>query len=212
MSFFPKEFKDAISRLSSAEKDKLIFRLLKKDLHLANQLLFELISDDSKEDKRKEAKKDIERMIARVKMQLQYSTPGYLLMDMRDASGIINDHVGITKDKYGEVYLQIFVLKEFLQIYNDYFKDSPADKSCTLNIYLVAKVFKIMILLKKLHEDFLIDFVDDLEKTGRLFSNIPSLMKVAIHNDLDINWLINNEIPDDIAIIEKDLRQRGYLK
>jgi hypothetical protein len=209
---FEKEFKEAISRLPSAEKDKLIFRLLKKDLHLANQLLFELLSDDSKEDRRKKAKKDIENRIADVKKHLQYFTPGILLMEMRNTSGIINDHVKITKDKYGEICLQIFVLKEFLQLYNKHFKNSPKEKSYTLNLYLVAKVFKILILLKKQHEDLWTDFVDDLEETGHLFSDNPVLMNVAKHNGLNINWLITNEIPDNIAEIEKDLRQRGYLK
>ncbi|MCL1932475.1 MAG: hypothetical protein FWF53_01480 [Candidatus Azobacteroides sp.] len=209
---FDREFKEAISRLPSAEKDKLIFRLLKKDLHLANRLLFELTADDSKEDKRKEAKKSIENMVSHSRHHIQYSTPGILMMEMRDASGIVNDHVGITKDKYGEVFLQIFVMKEYLQIYNNCFKDFPKEKAHSMNVYLVAKTFKIMVLLKKMHEDLLIDFADDLKKIGHLFSSNPGLMKEAEYNGLNINWLIKYEIPNDIAAIEKDLRQRGYLK
>ena len=42
MKFSP-EFKAAISDLPSAEKDKLIFRLLKKDENLANRIYFELL-------------------------------------------------------------------------------------------------------------------------------------------------------------------------
>ena len=49
----PKELKEAITHLSSTEKDKLIFRLLKKDLALANRLLFELVSSETVEEKRK---------------------------------------------------------------------------------------------------------------------------------------------------------------
>jgi hypothetical protein len=209
---FPKEFKEAISRLHSAEKDKLIFRLLKHDLNLANRLHFELVSCDSKEDKRKQAKKEIEHRIEMSKRHAQYSTPGILMMYMREASGFINEHVQITKDKYGEIYLQIFLLKEFLEIYNKHLKKSTADKSHTLNVYCVSKAFKIMILLKKIHEDTWIDFADDLEETGRLFGDNPALMKTAIHNGLDVNWLIRNDIPENIAGIEKDLRLRGYLK
>ena len=37
---FSKEFKKAIQELSSTEKDKLIFRLLKRDLDLVNRLHF----------------------------------------------------------------------------------------------------------------------------------------------------------------------------
>jgi hypothetical protein len=207
-----REFKEAISRLPSVEKDKLIFRLLKKDLNLANQLLFELVSSDSKEDRRQKVKEQIVNMIAQIKQHCEYSTPGILLMEMRNINGMINEHVNITKDKYGEIYLQIFVLNEFLQIYNEYFKNSSPKQSYTLNIYCVAKAFKIMILLKKMHEDVMADFAGDLEKTGQLFGNNSGLMHTAIYNGLDVNWLIRNKIPDNIVEIEKDLRQNGYLK
>ncbi|MDR2146989.1 MAG: hypothetical protein LBE91_11070 [Tannerella sp.] len=207
-----KELKEAISQLHPEEKDKLIFRLLKKDVQLANQLYFELLANESREDRREKAQKKIEEWISVYKRSNHYSTPGILLMYMRDASGYVNEHVKTTKDKYGEVYLQIFVLKKFLQIYNELFLNASPDRSYTLNIYMTAKTFKIMVLLKKMHEDYLIDFVDDLEAAGRLFGQNPSLMKVAIRNGLDVNWLINGDIPDNIAEIEKDLRQRGYLK
>jgi len=59
----PKELKEAISKLTSKDKDKLIFRLLKKDLVLANQLLFELVSDENVEEKRAQVKKNSYRTI-----------------------------------------------------------------------------------------------------------------------------------------------------
>ena len=207
-----KEFKEAVSRLPSTEKDKLIFRLLKKDLALASRLHFELVSCDSKEERRKQAKKDIENWVDNSKSQCKYSSLGILLMEMRDASGIINQHVSTTKDKYGEVYLQIFLLKEYLKIYNDFFKDSSAKNSYTFNIYCIAKTFKIMVLLKKMHEDLQIDFEDGIAEAGCLLGDNPVLMNMAIKNGLDVNWLIRNQIPDNIDKIEKDLRQRGYLK
>ncbi|WP_282454602.1 hypothetical protein [Flavobacterium pygoscelis] len=40
---FSKEFKKALQELPSAEKDKLIFRLLKIGLDLTNRLYFELV-------------------------------------------------------------------------------------------------------------------------------------------------------------------------
>ena len=206
------KFKQAISQLPSDEKDKLIFRLLKKDTDLAERLYFELVSTDSKEDMREQAKKKIESWINTSKYHAKYSTTGMFLMEMRDASGIINQHVHTTTDKYGEVYLQLFLLKEFLKIYNEFFIDSSEKQSYKLNIYCIAKAFKIMVLLKKMHEDLQFDFADDLEETGRLFGDNPLLMNASIHNGLDVNWLIRNEIPDDIDKIEKDLRQRGYLK
>jgi hypothetical protein len=186
--------------------------LLKYDPDLANRLYFELVSCDSREDRRKQAKKEIEIHLNRVKYFAVYSTPGILMMEMRAASGVINDHVKTTRDKYGEVYLHVFLLNEYVKIYNEIFKNSSAEKTATLNLYCVARAFKIMILLKKLHEDDRFDFKDDLAETGRLFGDNPALMKTAIHHGLNVNWLIRSEIPEDIAVIEKDLRQRGYLK
>jgi hypothetical protein len=198
--------------LSSAEKDKLIFRLLKNDLYFANRLRFELMSDDSQEDRREQAKRKIESWIGNSRHHAEYSTPGILLREMRETSGVINDHAYITKDKYGEVYLQLFLLKEYLKIYNDFYINSSTEKSYTLNIYCISKAFKIMILLKKMHEDLQFDFADDIAEIGRLFGDNPMLMKTAIHNGLDVNWLIRNDIPENIDKIEKDLRKRGYLK
>jgi hypothetical protein len=209
---FDKEFKAAIGHLPSSEKDKLILRLLKKDLDLANQLYFELVSGDSKEERRKETLKNLQEMLNSIKKTDYYLSPGILMMYMRDTIGIINEHVKITKDKYGEVSLQIFVLKEFLKIHNTLFKDSSIEKSYTMNIYLIVKSFKIMVLLKKMHEDLLLDFTDDLAEIGLMFGDNHVLMNIAIKNGMDVNWLIGSKIPDNIAEIEKDLRQRGYLK
>ena len=51
MTFDP-EFKKALQLLPEKEKDKLILRLLKRDLQLANRLQFELVETDSVQDKR----------------------------------------------------------------------------------------------------------------------------------------------------------------
>ena len=48
---FENDFKKAIQNLPSQEKDKLILRLLKWDLALANRLYFELVDTDTAEDK-----------------------------------------------------------------------------------------------------------------------------------------------------------------
>ena len=52
---FSKEFKKAIQELPNTEKDKLIFRLLKRDLDLANRLHFELVDTETVEEKRRES-------------------------------------------------------------------------------------------------------------------------------------------------------------
>jgi hypothetical protein len=49
---YSKEFKAALSAFSNIEKDRLIFRLLRKDKLLSKKLYFELIDPETTDDKR----------------------------------------------------------------------------------------------------------------------------------------------------------------
>jgi len=194
--------------LPSKEKDKLIFRLLKKDVILANRLLFELVSSESVEEKREKVKQQLNNLIERA--SVHFLSPGYLLADVRGMSGIINEHVAVTKDKIGEIRLNLFILNEVLSRNNKAIYLAGYERSYTFYVATVAKIFKILLLLKKLHEDYLIDFEDDLKKLGVLVGNNPLLMKTATYNGLDVNWLIELNIPNDLEYIYKDLKNRGF--
>lgn len=206
----PKELKEAISKLSSADKDKLIFRLLKKDLVLASQLIFELVSDENVEEKRKQVKEQLTKRIELATIHF-YST-GYLQMDVRDMSGIINEHVSITKDKYGEAYLNLWMITEVLERNNEKILSVSIGKAEKFCVAVISRTFKILLLINKLHEDYRVEFEDDLMKLGKLIGENKYLMKFAIFNGLDVNWLFNAEIPENIEQIHKDLRDRGYLR
>jgi len=206
----PKELKDAISQLSSKDKDKLIFRLLKKDLVLANQLLFELVSNENVEEKRAQVKKQLSNLIELA--TFRFHSPGWLNMDVREMSGIINEHVTITKDKYGEAYLNLWMITEILERNKEKILSASIGKSEKFCVAVIARVFKILLLIKKLHEDYRVEFEDDLTKLGRLIGENKYLMKFAIYNGLDVNWLIQVEIPENLEEIYKDLRDRGYLR
>lgn len=206
---FDKEFKKAISHLPSLEKDKLILRLLRKDLNLANRLHFELIDTRSVDERR-----DIiqGRIISGVKqISSVYYTPGYLMMEMRYLSGEITDHVKITKDKYGEASLNLLMLNETLKSNNDTISHSSQGKTKKLCVYIIARAFKIIILINKLHEDFLIDFNKDLQKLGELISANDHLMRSATQNGFDIYWLLDADIPENIEKKHRDIRSQGYL-
>ena len=49
---YSKEFKTALSQLSTVEKDRLIYRLLRKDEILSKKLYFELIDEETVDQKR----------------------------------------------------------------------------------------------------------------------------------------------------------------
>ena len=209
MTFDP-ELKKALQLLPDAEKDKLILRLLKHDLHLANQLRFALVETDSVQDKREELKK---RIIKRIEQATErYYSVGYLLMDVRDISGEINEHVSITKDKLGEISLNCLMLRQLLELNNERIGAETYGKAYTLCIYIVARIFKILMLIQKQHEDLHIEFKEEIETIGKLIGKNHLLMKTAIHNGLDVNWLIQFEIPKNIANTYKTLRENGLLK
>lgn len=206
---FSDEFKSAISDLPDKEKDKLILRLLKKDFSLANRLHFELLQPESIEVARENAWQRVSKILSYGNI---FYSPGYAMMYLRDASGVINEHVSITKDKYGEIYLQLKMLAYFLQQHQERyssFSDGPTKK---LNNYIIARLYKLLGQMLSFHEDQLYDFKEITEKIGNNMSEIPTLMKNSIFNNFNINWLFDLQIPTNIVQIQKDLRANGYLK
>lgn len=207
---FDPEFVKALHLLSDKEKDKLILRLLKYDLQLANRLRFELVDTDSVEDKRAQMRK---RVIQRIQWATErYYSAGYLLMDVREISGEINQHVSITKDKVGEISLNCLMLRQLLELNNQRIASETYGKAYTLCIYIVARLFKLLMLIQKQHEDLHLEFREDIETIGEYMGKNPNLMKTAIYNGLDVNWLIQYEIPENIVEIHRELRSNGLLK
>ena len=211
MSVFSKEFKEAISHLPSAEKDKLILRLLKKDLILANRLQFELVDDGNLEERRVKIENHIISNMER--MAERFYRISYLNMDVRYLSGDITEHVKITKDKYGDASLNLLLLIEVLRLNRDNILTArPPVKLRKFSTAIIARVFKVLLLINKMDNDLLLDFKDDLKKLGNLIGNNDVIMKTAIKHGLDVNWLINAGIPENLVSIHKDLKNNGYLK
>jgi hypothetical protein len=207
---FDQDFKDAIARLPSKEKDKLLLRLLKKDISLVNQLHFQLVETRSVEDLRNGVEQEIEQNL-RGRSHRFYS-PGVLMMYLRDVSGIINEHVSATKDKYGDPYLNCVMLTKALNNNRAQLIQCSKNEAFKFNTYVVARIFKILTQVKCLHEDLQFDFQELFENLVNEMIQIPTLMQATIYHGLDMNWLNYREIPEDIVAIQKELRQRGYLK
>ncbi len=190
----PPELKKAISDLSHAEKDKLLFRLLPKEPALVEKLNFELLDDGENEEERRSDLAKAIRAHLRAGVPHFYS-PGYLLLDLRALSGDITRHVKTTKDKYGEVELTFLLLNEGIGPLRKQLAAATPGKARTLNDYVVKRTLKLFTLLEKLHPDYLIDFEDDMRKLGKNIGSIPSMMKTAIYSGLDVNYLLRAELP-----------------
>lgn len=83
-------------------------------MDLANRLYFELVDTETVEQKREKV-----AVLVSDKVKLankHFHSTGVLLMRIRGISGDINEHVKITKDKYGEIALNLQMLIEVLTL------------------------------------------------------------------------------------------------
>jgi hypothetical protein len=79
-------------------------------------------------------------------------------------------------------------------------------------IYIIARAFKLLVLIRGMHEDYQADFRFDLETLGELIAQNELLMRTAIHHGLEVKWLIEGEIPENIKQKQDALRKQGFLK
>ncbi len=184
------ELKTAISQLPDKEKDKLLFRLIPKNLDLVAQLEFKLLEDgNTTEIRREELKELLQRSL--VLSVNRYYSPGILMMDLRSMSGAITQHIKTTKDKVGEVELNLLMLNHVLEHCRSKLQNANARKIQKFDEYVVKRAIKIMTLVEKIHEDYKIEFEDSIQALGKNISQINSTKMVAKRLGLDLNELID---------------------
>ena len=205
---FDDDFREAILNLSSKEKDKLLIRLIKKDKNLTKRLFFELVDNRTMEERRDLLEEEI-----RVDLnhdRRSYYSPAYLIKDLRRVSSKIADHVRTTKDKFGEVSLNIIMLNTALDKHSEMIEGVTKGRSRKLCIYIVTKAFRLMVLIQKLHEDYMVEIMEDRMKLEAHFQNNSHLARIAKQNGLQPEWLM--DIPENIVEIQKDIKSKGYLR
>ena len=181
------DLKNALLRLPTKDKDKLLLRLIAKSDLLVKQLEFDLLEDKSTIDSR------AAKIRVKIEQQLQNSTgagqtPGYLLMDFRYINPAITEHVKVTKDKYGEVTLAIYLLSNGLRINKDILAKFPRNRFDTLAPYIIKRVQQILVKIPKLHEDYYFEIRRDLNELLDLIYQIPQISTYANEVDLPKKW------------------------
>jgi len=158
--------KDAVLNLPPKEKDKLLLKLISKDIVLLNQLEHQLLEDDSDLDERVEQiKEEINKKIALVNRFLENNynySAGYFMMDIREMSGLINEHLLITKHKLSEIDLRIFLLESIIDCSAKHYFYKPTRHNEKLFNYFAGRVKYILEKFFKLHEDVQFDFSERL--------------------------------------------------
>lgn len=206
---YSKEFKAALSQLSNIEKDRLIFRLLKKDKILSKKLYFELIDEETTDQKRDQMEEIVKE---KVEYAAKYiSNQKYFVVLIRKISAEITEHVKVTTDKFGDVSLNLFLINQILE-YNDKLSRQRFNDIYKLYLYIINKIVKALALTKKLDEDYWME-IDELLSTihEKVTSNIY-LEKLFINNGIDFNWFKVERIPDHFDLIIRDIKSQGFLK
>ena len=165
------ELKDEIKQLTHKEKDRLLLRLIPKDDLLAEQLTFKLLEfEQTTEERRYQTKEDIEIYFS--------STPKFrsirkLVVHMRKMSAKITRHVRVTKDVYGELELNLFLLLFVNNKFNALIKKDKTD-FYKFASYLDQKRKKIETLKEKVGDELIIDFsgaLDEFDQMNRKYIN-----------------------------------------
>ena len=207
---FTPEFKAALAMLPSKEKDKLLWRLIKRDELLARRLEYELLAPYDAVDKRIELAELIQdKTISIVDRRERLSA---ILSQFRSLSGDISRHVYITKDKVGEIQLNFILLQQAMQLMGNrsYLFGGRATQKYI--IYMLNKLYRTSMLVNKLHTDYHIELEDDAQKLGKIMQANPDLMKYVKHHKFNVNWLTDFDIPEDLDEYYKAVRQQGLLK
>lgn len=206
---YSKEFKAALSQLSSIEKDRLIFRLLKKDKILSKKLYFELIDEETTDQKRDQMEEIVKE---KVEYAAKYiSNQKYFIVLIRKISAEITEHVKVTTDKFGDVSLNLFLINQILE-YNDKLSRQRFNDIYKLYLYIINKIVKALALTKKLDEDYWMEIDQLLSTVYEKVTNNIYLEKLFINNGVDFNWFNTERIPDHFDLIIKDIKSQGFLK
>ena len=206
---YSKEFKQALSEFTPIEKDRLIFRLLKKDKLLSKKLYFELIDTENVDQKRDTMEEKIRESVDLASKYIGNSK--YFLSLIRKISAEITEHVKITTDKFGDVSLNLLLINKTLE-YNQKLGQQRFDNIYKLYIYLINKLAKALIAIKKLDEDYWLEFDEILSDIDFQIHETLYLEKLCMNNGFDFNWLKCENIPDDINEKIKEIKAQGFLR
>lgn len=189
------ELKAAITKLSGKEKDKLLFRLIGLKPDLAAQLEYLLLEGgETQDERRRDAQLEIDAELSRYR----FHTCGMLYMLLRIVSGVANQHVKITKDKYGEVSLNFFLIEKALDLFGEPWSKAKQHSQDKLNEYVCQRLVRTLKQMTKLDPDYHMDFRATRNRIAEYIAQNDVLIHDAIHFGLDLNWLSTTDATPEL--------------
>jgi hypothetical protein len=163
------ELKEAVLNLSPKEKDKLLVRLISKDKMLMKQLHYQLLENEyDLEDRINALREKLQDLLSPnrsgIKNTAMYSHYRTLTALLRQASGMINEHEKVTKDKFSEAEFRLLILQLAFEHYPILFQKSYVAASDKLHRYAAARLKSTINKYEKLHEDLQFDLKESYDK------------------------------------------------
>lgn len=163
------ELKEAVLNLSPKEKDKLLVRLISKDKMLMKQLHYQLLENEyDLEDRINALREKLQDLLSPdrsgIKNVAMYSHYRTLTTLLRQASGMINEHEKVTKDKFSETEFRLLILQLAFEYYPVLFQKSYVAASDKLHRYVIARLKSTYSKYDKLHEDLQFDLKESYEQ------------------------------------------------
>lgn len=160
--------KEAILSLAQKEKDKLLVRLINKDKMLLKQLHFQLLEDEfDLEDRIEKLKRNLETLMSVVEKSVKntpvYSNYSQLNALLRQASGMINEHEKVTKDKISEIECRLYLLKASFERFPKLFEATAVSSGIKLRKYAIGRIKNVTGKFDKLHEDIQFDLYAEMK-------------------------------------------------
>ena len=180
------QLKTQIKNLPEKEKDKLLLRLIPANTLLVEQLQFQLLeNEETTEIRRAEVVEKWEKTKSLLSKTNWRGSKGPM-REFRWISAIVNRHVKVTKDRYGEVVLHLPILRFMFEILLPIFLVQMSFYEEKSAIMLLKRCKKIVESADKLHEDHRLDFAHHIVAIGELISksNALKLLAKSIHLDI----------------------------
>lgn len=206
-----KEFKVAIQQLDLTQKDKLILRLLRRDPILTQQLYFEWVDTETKDQKLEKALETLKSAIA---FRSFTNTQCKLITrTFREFSKEINLHAKIYKNKWAEVRLNTCLIHDMLTHHRYALQQMDHWEHFNLFLYIIQKCYRLLMQIDGIDSDYYLEIRNEMEHIGHLFKSIPGLHEMCIHTQFDPEWCIEGEWPNPLKPLYDAIKpaQRMFL-
>lgn len=172
------ELKKEIAALPNKEKDKLIFRMLPSNQKLVDQLIYKLVEEQQTLELRRDDIREKIDEYMNIYPERFYSSL-YLRGVLREISGIINYHRAITGDKLGEIEFNLQMLNLALDKNKNRLQGESKWSADKFNEYVVKRAIKLDKLISALHEDYQLEFEEEVDLLRAHMREISHLAEEA---------------------------------